>query len=53
MSIAETPPSTLTQIMQLENMAMKELLVIWQEFNQTSPPVRARSYIERRLPYAL
>ena len=53
MPITETPPSTLSQIMQLESMTMKELLVMWQEFNPTPPPVRARSYIERRLAYTL
>ncbi|WP_158657846.1 DUF2924 domain-containing protein [Agarilytica rhodophyticola] len=53
MPITAPPPSTLTQIMQLESMTMKELLVMWQEFNPTPPPVRARSYIERRLAYAL
>ena len=53
MPITETPSSTLTQIMQLESMTMKELLAMWQEFNPTPPPVRARSYIERRLAYTL
>lgn len=53
MLITEPTPSTLTQIIQLRSMTMTELLDMWQQLHQEPPPVRARSYIERRLAYRL
>lgn len=51
--IAATPPSVIAQIVQLPNLPMKEIKVLWRRLFGADEPTHNRQFLERRIAFKL